>query len=119
VPFRVAICGSRFWTDRNRILHALQAVQQDHPDAVVVHGAAPGADSIADSCARQLGLPVEAHPANWRQFGRAAGPRRNQEMVDSGLDLCLAFRLNGSSPGTDDMIRRCRAASVPVLVYDE
>lgn len=35
-------------------------------------------------------------------------------MAALGADLCLAFRLTGPSPGTDDMVRRCRALGIPV-----
>lgn len=112
---RVIACGSRRWADSWPIREALATL----PAATtVVHGAAPGADSLAGAIARKLGLRVEAHPAEWGRWGRSAGPRRNARMVALGADLCLAFRLRGPSPGTDDMMRRCREAGIPVEVHD-
>lgn len=58
-----------------------------------------------------MGLGAETHRADWATYGDSAGPRRNQEMVDSGLDLLIAFP---GGMGTADMVRRAKAAGVPV-----
>lgn len=112
---RVIVCGSREWSDADAVLGALSSLPLD---TVIVHGAGRGADSLAEQAARDLGLATEPHPANWARFGRSAGPRRNGDMTAVGADLCLAFRLEGPSPGTDDMIRRCRAAGIPVRLTE-
>src|SRR5690606_30354012 len=66
--------------------------------------------------ARELGWHVVAYPADWRRHGRAAGPIRNQEMADAGADLCIAFP---GGRGTADMVRRARAAGIPVRSVPE
>jgi hypothetical protein len=98
--YRVLITGSRDWNDELTIESALaMAVYQKVP-ATIVHGACPtGADAIASQWTRAhrvIGLTEEMHPAHWRWHGRAAGPRRNAEMVNLGADICLAFIRNGS-----------------------
>jgi hypothetical protein len=73
-----------------------------HPEGVLlVHGGCPrGADPIAAAyAARTPGYQVEAHPADWHQHGRAAGYRRNAEMIAAGADGCAAF-IRGGSPGS-------------------
>lgn len=85
---RVIVTGSRHWTDRKAIRGELEKLPSD---AIVVHGGAKGADSIAGEVAAELGLQVEVFPANWREFAKSAGPIRNQEMLDKGADLVLAF----------------------------
>jgi hypothetical protein len=106
-PYRVLITGSRDWTDITTIGAAIeQAVIDAGPrPVIVVHGACPlGADQHADRYARWMrskgtSIDIERHPANWRPngvFDRAAGPRRNAEMVALGADVCLAFIRNGS-----------------------
>jgi hypothetical protein len=54
--------------------------------------------------------------ADWKTHGRAAGPIRNQAMVDAGADYFLAFNYNVSR-GTADCVDRCRKAGIPGRVY--
>ena len=108
---RVLVCGGRDYIDQDAIRRRLAELRDEHPDAVVIHGAAPGADSWAGYIAGTLGLMVEVHPANWAKYGKAAGPIRNQEMLDSGVDLLIAFP---GGRGTQDMVSRAQRAGVEV-----
>lgn len=114
---RVLITGSRKWTDRERIRIALLQVWCElgcESDCTLVHGDCPtGADAIAADVWRKAHLPVEAHPADWKNLGRAAGPVRNEEMVQAGADRCLAFPLPDSR-GTFDCMKRADRAGIPV-----
>ena len=107
---RVVVCGGRDYTDEDVITAELSLLP---PGTVVVHGDAQGADTTAGEVAKALGLVVEAHPADWQRCGRGAGLRRNAEMLSLGADLVLAFP--GGS-GTADMVRKARAAEVPVRI---
>ena len=119
---RILVTGSRNWTNRNIIKMALKYAWEDlglDPKTTLVSGACPtGADRIAEEEWESLGLPIERHPAGWSQHGRAAGPIRNQEMVDLGADVCLAFAMPDSR-GTHDCIRRASDKGIPTqLFYD-
>lgn len=99
-PYRILITGSRDWDDGLTVEAALAMAVYQHVPAVIVHGACrTGADAIAARWTRThrvIGLSEEAHPALWQWHGKAAGPRRNAEMVAAGADVCLAFIRNGS-----------------------
>lgn len=112
---KVLVCGSRTW--RNRSLVA-RHIRELPPGTVIIHGAARGADSIAAAIAEFYGYEAKAYPAEWSKFGRAAGPIRNQQMLDQKPDLVIAFTV-GQTPGTQDMIRRAEAANVPVRIVAE
>lgn len=116
---RILITGSRMLTDRDfdLVRDAIAKAVSDLGDAVVVHGNAQGADRLADRAARSLGLKTEPHSARWRTEGKAAGPLRNQRMVNLGADVCLAFPV-GESRGTRDCMRRAEEAGIPVRVYE-
>lgn len=124
---RVAVTGSRQWHDRPRIRAILKRLQREAEAAgeefIVIHGACPdGADKIADEiCQSELGLvPGETlirEPAQWKRYGRAAGPVRNQKILnDHGPNIVYAFRNGTRSSGTDDMIKRAKKAKVPTRV---
>lgn len=104
------------------IWNALDGVLDAHHSydnvLVVVHGNAPGADSIANHWVihrqrQDWNVEPEARPAQWTRHGRRAGPLRNQEMVDAGADLVLAF-IKDNSPGASHLVREARTAGIPV-----
>lgn len=114
---RLLVCGSRQWHDRPAIRAVLRERRAEALEAgeefVVIHGACPdGADLIADQiCVDELGMTpgidLIREPAQWNRYGRAAGPIRNQKMLDDHEPtLVVAFRYGSRSSGTDDMIRR-------------
>lgn len=112
---RVIVCGSRNWADRAAVSRAIESarVMLGRP-LLIVHGAARGADALADDVARELGFEREAHPADWGRFGKRAGFLRNRDMADAGAWLCLAFPM-GESVGTRMMMKLCRDVGIPVL----
>ena len=124
VTRRVLVFGGRDYHDRDRMEHVLRASLDDGD--IVVHGAAPGTDSLAGEIAERLGHVVEPHPADWTGPCRptckpghrrpplrgsdyncsicpAAGVYRNQEMIDSGIDYAIGFP---GGRGTADMLSR-------------
>lgn len=118
---RILVTGSRNWTNLDCVLAAIawaaDKFEAHSHDVVVVHGAARGLDAAAAIQAQCLGMNTEAHPANWDLYGKRAGALRNQEMVDAGADIVLAFPL-GESIGTWDCIRRAYNAKLDVAVFD-
>ncbi|MEU8920391.1 SLOG family protein [Kitasatospora sp. NPDC048545] len=115
---RILVTGSRAWSDRARLEWALGVAFKAFRPIVVVHGACPtGADAMAAAWAQRAGVGVEAWPADWVAHGRAAGPRRNQAMVDAGARYVLAFLLPNSR-GTEDCVRRAEAAGIPVRRFE-
>ena len=127
----VLVTGSRFWDATQPVRDALReqgeiaASRGQAP--MLLHGACPwrpvdgrlcSADAIADWVATQeLGWPVEAHPADWDRHGKAAGPRRNREMVQRRPAVCLAFPdADRPSQGTRGCMQLARGAGIPVIL---
>jgi hypothetical protein len=112
---RVLVCGDRNWVDKDAVRRELEKFPKD---TVVLEGEARGADTLGRDVAEELGLTVEKYPADWNQYGKAAGPIRNKEMLQHGApDLVLAFHCNlSTSRGTKHMVGIAKKAGVPVQV---
>lgn len=110
MTLRIGVTGGRDFANWHLVTHVLR---QMPADATLVHGGARGADSLcAEWWGDVQGRCVEPHAADWAKHGKGAGVVRNQEMVDSGLDLLVAFP---GGKGTADMVARCQKAGVRVL----
>jgi hypothetical protein len=121
---RVIVTGARDWDNRTRIYDELDALLAEAHGLILVHGACPnGADAIADDWAKSRqargeNVLVDRFPANWGNYGRAAGMRRNAEMVASGAHLCLAF-LAPASRGARHTVKLARRAEIETRVFGD
>ena len=122
---RLLITGSRNhqWTayDSQALRIAIQDIfDKTQKNPVIVHGGATGADTDAARNGQRLfNLRTEVHRADWKKYGKAAGPIRNKQMVELGADLCLAFPdhpKGEGSRGTWNCVDLAQQARIPVLV---
>jgi hypothetical protein len=81
-------------------------------DAVLT-GCADGVDLTGELWADVERIPVEHHPADWKTHGKAAGPIRNQAMVEAATHL-LVIRYPDSR-GSADVLRRAKRAGLVVV----
>lgn len=110
---RVLVCGGRDYDDKESLTTVLDAAHHANPIECLIHGAARGADTLAADWALSHDVLCNAYPADWERDGKAAGPIRNQRMLDLGKPhMVIAFP---GGKGTADMIRRAEAAKVPVV----
>lgn len=123
----VLVCGGRDankhdvwnWLEKNAIADISDALGVYLcPITKMIHGGARGADEgAADWGKSEPGVTVVAYPADWKKHGKAAGPIRNQRMIDEGKpDVVIAFP---GGRGTADMIRRAEAAGIPVVMAED
>jgi hypothetical protein len=109
----VLCCGDRLWSSRSVVRDVLRSLPSGKHH--IIHGAAAGADTIAGEEAKALGHAVTVHPADWHQYGRAAGPIRNDTMLREHPDIERVYAFHDDltrSKGTNDMIRRARAKGI-------
>ena len=124
---RVLVCGGRAY--RVRLEATLAMLHRERPFTALIHGDAgcwvseriahawvstlEGADKLAGRWAEANGIPVEIYPADWRRYGKMAGPLRNEAMLLHGRpDRVVGFP--GAS-GTFDCCTRAERYGVPVL----
>jgi len=112
---RVLVCGGRGYKDSGKMRMALDALRKRYGVLTIIEGGAKGADMLALRwCLEQESVRLIHHPADWDKHGLAAGPKRNQEMIDEyHPELVLAFP---GGVGTADMVRRAHEANIAVLL---
>ena len=76
---RLLVCGGRDYNDEARVFDCLDSIHAKWPISVLIHGAARGADSLADKWAKERNIPVKAFPADWNKWGKRASFMRNQK----------------------------------------
>lgn len=117
---KVLVCGSRhFETEANyQQLKKVLGSELGFGISEIIHGGARGADTHAGRYAEEAGIPVREFPADWKQYGKRAGPIRNSQMLREGMpDYCVAF-LAPNSRGTKNMIEQARRAGIPTKVIN-
>jgi predicted Rossmann-fold nucleotide-binding protein len=100
---------------------------------LLLHGGARGADQAIGRAAHQLGWRVQSLAAEWRRFGRCAGPIRNRQLLEQALIeaqahtsasfsasvLVIAFP---GGAGTASLVQQARRSAsrspVPVAVME-
>ena len=101
---KVLCCGDRNWLNYDVIVKRLSQLPKD---TIIIQGEARGADLLCKKAAIELGLEHLDFPANWKQFGRAAGTIRNTAMLNERPDLVIAFHDNiERSIGTVNCLRQ-------------
>jgi len=107
----------RDFLDVEYAIPRLMKFHEDFPVTTLINGMAKGGDAIALAWANEAGIPVEPYPVtkdDWKRLGGAAGPIRNQKMLDQGQPDWV-YALPGGN-GTAHMAEIARKANIPVTI---
>ena len=112
----VLVCGGRDFADVNLLWSTLDKMHAESPIWLVVNGGASGADRLSSDWAHARDLCVHHYPVSreaWKSWGKAAGPMRNRQMLDTEHPhIVVAFP---GGRGTADMVRQARTRNVEVV----
>lgn len=114
---KIVVAGCRHYTNyeeaKKYIDHCISIIK-DKYTLIFVSGGCSGADCIGERYARENGYEIEIYPAKWEQYGRYAGPKRNEEMSKIG-DYFIIF-WDGKSKGTKSMISYATKTCKPIKI---
>lgn len=120
---RALFTGDRNWQDTyivDLIIGGLESLMTfGAEELVIIEGEARGLDRIARTMAeaRHRVTKVLQFPANWNKYRRAAGPLRNQQMLDEGKPH-MVFAFHNDLPHSSGALDMCeRALKVGIPVY--
>lgn len=111
---KVAIVGSRTFNNyelmKEKFLHFTKGIEVIE----IVSGGAKGADTLAERLAEELRITKHIILAQWKKYGRNAGPARNKEIAKYA-NVMIAF-WDGKSRGTANAVKVMRELEKPVRV---
>lgn len=127
---RVLVCGGRDYGTRvteegytvintaevENLNTTLDSLKTEFTDLVIIQGEARGADTLAKDWALRNKVMTLSFPANWKQYGKSAGYRRNTQMLEEGKpDIVIAFP---GGRGTKMMCEIAETAGITVRRVD-
>lgn len=140
---KILICGDRNYDNQALVWTVLDGFYLNHnvgfgvahrDPFFIIEGGAKGADRLAKNWvydsplhsspdynnhgASEARIVHLQFPANWNEYGRAAGPMRNFQMLNEGKpDIVLAFHDNiEKSKGTKHMVSVAKERGIPTYV---
>lgn len=111
---KVIVAGGRNFNDYELLCSKLENILKNQTDITIISGKARGADALGERYAQEQGYKLEAHPADWDQYGKRAGYIRNEEMAKVA-DALVAF-WDGNSRGTLHMINIAKRYGLKIRI---
>ncbi len=122
----LGIVGSRHYTNYKEFITVTKQIIDIHgiPDNIISGGHTdkrnnikPGTDTLAWQWANDNNITIIEHNAEWDKYGRSAGPRRNQLIVNDS-DIILAF-VSTTSIGTINTINLAKKdPTIKIYTYN-
>lgn len=110
---KVIIAGGRDFKNFELIEETMREFY-NHQQLEIVCGGAKGADALGLLWAQQYDFLIRMFPAEWGDYGNAAGPIRNGQMAQHADEL-VAF-WDGYSRGTKNMIETMQKLDKPIHI---
>lgn len=117
VEKRIVVAGCRDYTDYNEAKVFIEdCLKQFRSNDIfiLISGTCRGADQLGEQFAKENGWVVECYPADWKKYGRAAGPIRNKQMIDI-CDFAICF-WDGKSRGAGSLIQYAQHINKPIAI---
>ena len=107
----VAVTGGRQVEDPDAVWSVLDRTRAKHPDIVILHGGAPGVETLAARWAETRGVDQVVCRPDWNAHGKAAPFKRNDALLNLMPKGVLAWPGNGI---TGNLVDKAAALGIPV-----
>lgn len=126
-PIHLAVVGSRHYGNPQSFPDEHESHYEDFAQKLdewadtngtptqVISGGAPGVDTMSERWAEERGIDHKVHPAEWRKYGRRAGPIRNQFIHDDATHG-MAF-MAPNSRGTKHTVSLFQQSGKPIILH--
>ena len=115
---KVGIVGSRYYNDYKSFVTEIENIffENNWAPTEIVSGGAMGVDRMAWQYALVKKIKYKEFPADWKAYGKIAGPMRNTQIIDYA-DVIITF-WDYSSTGTRDSIEKAKTSGKKLIVID-
>lgn len=119
--FYCLVVGSREFTNYKQMEINLDKFLSNQKEVTIVSGGAKGADALAEKYAAKRGYECIVFKADWKQYGKAAGIIRNEQMHKFIAQFekrgCVAF-WDGQSKGTYSNFNLAKKYNNPLRIVE-
>ncbi len=117
MKIKIAVGGCRDFGDIEYIFKCLDEYIKELCDEeiIIISGHCSGVDAAAEKYAELRGIKTLLFPAEWKKYGKAAGPVRNKQIVEAA-DAVIAF-WDGKSRGTKSLIDLAKKSGKNLTVF--
>ena len=84
-------------------------------DSIVSGGCPLGGDHFAEIIAQKLEIPIKIYYAEWKEYGKGAGIKRNTYIAED-CDVLIACVASDRKGGTEDTIKKVKRLKKEVLL---
>jgi len=115
--YKVIVAGSRAATSEGTYrllcekLDILLSQKQSTHRIIIISGTASGADKLGERYAADRDHELRQYPADWDQYGKSAGYKRNVQMAENADALVALW--DGKSRGTKHMLDIAKEHGLP------
>ena len=113
---RIVIGGYRNFNNYEIFKNFVDLCIGDKSEITILSGRCKGTDLMAEQYAKEKGVGLEIYPADWKKYGKAAGPIRNRQMVENA-DTVIAF-VSKTASGTKNLIENAKKLDKKLFVKD-
>lgn len=117
---KILICGGRHFCDYALLESIADNVvkEQFFSEIEIVSGHCIGADRMGEEYAKRRNYALKIFPAEWKKYGKRAGPIRNKQMIDYIAEfenkIVIAFT-SPNTKGTKNTIALAKKANIRVI----
>jgi len=111
---KTVIAGSRSIHDKNLVFNCIEKSKLAITE--IVSGCAMGVDKLGEAYALEHNIRVTPFWADWKRYGKVAGPIRNREMAEYADAAVIVW--DGKSAGARNMIENMLSWGKLVILYD-
>jgi len=114
---KIGIIGSR----RRHNSKALEACRKtfldiyEKGDIIVSGGCKMGGDAFAEIFAKDYGIEIIIHYAEWKKYGKSAGFQRNG-LIARDSDIVIAVAAKDRTGGTEDTIKKAEKMDKKIIL---